>query len=312
MDLDRTPDRLRAWLDRFVGERHLGASPRRHATTADLVGETFVAAGLEVTEQPVQGPFGTGRNIIGRRPGVGRPGVAARTWIVGAHYDTIRGTPGADDNGVAVAALLEAAQWLGRQRTRDTIELVAWDFEELQTLTSGIALGSSAMAREAKRSGREIGGVFDLEMIGCCRAEAGSQRFPPGFGLLFPQITDWVRERDGRGDFLAVVTNPASSSLAEALAASAEIVRLPLIAIPVHGVARLIPDFYRSDHASFWRCGYPAVMVTDSADFRNEHYHRASDTLDTLDFDFAARVLATVLATVGRLAGDPDAPDRGP
>jgi Zn-dependent M28 family amino/carboxypeptidase len=294
------PERLRSSLDRFVGERHLRGSPRRHAAAGDLVGESFVTTGLEVSEQPVVGPHGTGCNLIGRLVGCGNP---KKIWVLGAHYDTVEGSPGADDNGVAVAALMEAARSLQGRNFRDTIELVAWDLEEFQGLQAGIALGSRVMAREARRNGQEIAGVLDLEMIGCCREEAGSQRFPAGFGALFPELARWIKERESRGDFLAVVSNSRSHPLAEAFAAAAEQTRLPLATVVVRGAARLIPAFYRSDHVAFWWRGIPALMLTDSADFRNEHYHRPTDTVDTLDFDFAARVLETAVETVGRLAG---------
>lgn len=159
------------------------------------------------------------------------------------------------------------------------------------------------MALDALRTGRQLLGVFDLEMIGCCRHEADSQDFPPGFRLLFPKIARWVCQRDRRGDFLAVVTNPRSNSLADALIDAGGLHALPVIAVPVRGAARLIPDFYRSDHYPFWRRGFPAVMATDSANFRNEHYHLPTDTVDTLDFDFASRVIATVLGALAFLAG---------
>jgi Zn-dependent M28 family amino/carboxypeptidase len=298
--IDVAPARLSERLGRIVGERNPRTSPGHHAAVADLVHQTFLAAGLEVSEQPVASPFGSGRNIIGRLAGCQHP---ERVWILGAHYDTVTGTPGADDNGVAVAGLLEAAELLAGYRCRDTIELVAWDLEEPQALHPVITRGSRTMAREIRAARQALQGVLVLEMIGCCRYEPGSQKFPPGFGLLFPGLKRWVAARQNRGDFLAVVGNPRSQPLVDAIGRAADRIGLPCAGIEVKGAARLIPDFYRSDHAPFWSRGYPAVMLTDTANFRSRHYHRRSDTADTLDLQFASRVMIAAIEALVMLAG---------
>lgn len=292
-------ERLRARLGRFIGERHLESSPSHHRATADYIAETLAAHGFELERQPVEGPFGTGYNIVGRRLGTRRP---ERTWMVGAHYDTVPGTPGADDNGSAVAGVLELAELLAEHRFEDTVELVAWDMEEVQTLRAGALLGSKRMARAAKRARRDIGGVIDLEMIGLCLTKPGTQSFPPGFERLFPETLKRVRARGMRGDFLAAIANGKSKALLTALEDAARQVGLPFERIEVVGFARLIPHFYRSDHAPFWKAGYPALMLTDTADFRSSYYHRPTDTMDTLDFDFIAKVVDTVAHALVRLA----------
>ena len=295
-----SPTELHAWLARIIGERHIKTSPEHHRATADLIGDTFQNDGFEVREQPVSGPDGLGCNVIGTRAGWKRP---ERSWIVGAHYDTVIGTPGADDNGIAVAGLLEASRLLSRFRFQETLQLVAWDLEELQGLLGGITLGSRTMAREAKCEGGQIAGVFDLEMIGRARREPRTQSFPIGFGALFPGFVRWAKERQLRGDFIAVVANPRSESIARALEDNARIVDLPIVSILVRGPARLLPDFYRSDHAPFWRHDYPAVMLTDTANFRSQDYHRPTDTIDKIDFDFAARVMEATIGAAVHLAG---------
>jgi hypothetical protein len=158
------------------------------------------------------------------------------------------------------------------------------------------------MARQARATGQALQGVLVLEMIGCCRHEPGSQKFPPGFGLLFPGLKRWVAARQNRGDFLAVVGNPRSEPLVDAVDSAAARIGLPCAGIQVRGAARLIPDFYRSDHAPFWSRGYPAVMLTDTANFRSRHYHRSSDTIETLDLEFAARVMAAAIEALVTLA----------
>src|SRR5687767_1513361 len=123
--------RLAGGLERIVGERHHRTSPERHAATAAWVAGSFAELGWAVREQAVPGPWGAGRNVIARREGLGDP---RRTWVLGAHYDTVQGSPGADDNGIAVSALVEAARLLADVSFHDTVELVAWDMEELQDL----------------------------------------------------------------------------------------------------------------------------------------------------------------------------------
>ncbi len=295
-----SPARLADWLAQIVGERNLRTSPAHHQASANLIRDTFAAAGFVVREQEVRGPFGQGRNIIAHREGHEHP---ERLWILGAHYDTVRGSPGADDNGVAVAGLLEAAGVLAGHRFRDSVELVAWDLEEPQPPIPLITLGSRVMAQRARAGGQLIAGVVVLEMIGYCCSEPGSQNFPTGFGLLFPNLKRWVDERDRRGDFLVVTSNRRSRHLCTAIEAAGDKFGLPLTRVQVAGLARLIPDFYRSDHAPFWNRGYPAVMLTDTADFRNPHYHQPSDTPATIDFGFASQVMNTAVSAFIELAG---------
>ncbi len=293
------PDRLREHLEKFVGERHIRTSPGHHAATAAYIEERLGAAGFEVRREPVLGPYGRGANIVATRSGERRPG---RTWILGAHYDTVVGSPGADDNGIAVAAVLEAAALLSECRFEESVELVAWDLEEWQSLRAGSRLGSRAMAQAARRDGRDIGGVLALEMIGLCRRQPQSQRFPRGFSLVFPDAMRWVEARGRRGDFIASVGRPDAVHLQDAIARAAREVNLPFVPVEVSGVARLIPDFYRSDHAPFWSQGYPAVMITDTANFRNGHYHQPEDTPETLDYDFAAAVAGAAIRALMELA----------
>jgi Zn-dependent M28 family amino/carboxypeptidase len=213
------------------------------------------------------------------------------------------GTPGADDNGIAVAGLLEAAALLREQDFRDSVELVAWDMEEWQTLRTGSRLGSKEMARQLREGRRTIAGVFALEMIGLCRRDPASQSFPPGFGLLYPETVREVEGREMRGDFIAAVGNRGASVMLRILERAARKASLPCVTVSVAGAARLIPHFYRSDHASFWAEGVPAVMLTDTAEFRSGHYHRPSDTVETIDFDFASRVVVAVVDALVELAG---------
>ncbi len=264
-----------------------------------MCGAALAEAGLDVHEQIVAGPFGPGANVIGRIRG---SSASARTWVCGAHYDTVRGSPGADDNGVAVAAVLEIARSLGRTRPRDAIELVLWDMEELQTLRAGALLGSAAMARDMAGKRVDVAGVVDLEMIGCCRREPGSQTFPAGFRLLFPDASRRVAAAGARGDFLALVHDRRAAVWAPVVEKSLQDNGIDAVLLEVHGARKLAHALYRSDHAPFWAHGFAAAMLTDTANFRNAHYHGPGDVAATVDLDFAARTTSAVVAALAELA----------
>ena len=134
-----------------------------------------------------------------------------------------------------------------------------------------------------------------LECVGFARSEAGTQQAPPGVPIAVPT----------QGDFLAIVGNEASRSLVAQLEQDAkrQVVGLNTLSLLVPGRGEAMPHTRRSDHASFWDAGYPAVMLTDTANFRNPHYHRETDSLDTLNLDFLSNVAATVTATATQFAG---------
>ncbi len=272
--------RLRRHLEALVGPR----DPFEHLVALDAaaayIGRSFRGDGLRVREDLFQVDGQTFRNVMGTHPGVKTP---EEQVLVAAHYDTKAGTPGADDNASAVAAMLEAARSLAGQRHERTLRFVAFTLEEY-----GYG-GSRRFVREAKRTGQSILGVLDLEMVGFT---APTQRLPPG-----------IRARS-TGDFIGVVGNRKSRRLVETFVkASREAVpELPVETMIVAWNGRLLPIVRLSDHAPFWDAGYPAVMVTDTAFLRNPHYHQASDTLDTLDLPFLARVTRAIAATAARLA----------
>jgi hypothetical protein len=205
--------------------------------------------------------------------------------IVGAHYDSRPETPGADDNASAVAALLELAAWLGPRLTGAAgwsarLQLAAYDQEE-----DGI-LGSLHHSRRPGGPGRAM---IALEMLGYTDPRPGGQRLPPQLVGLYPDV----------GDFIGVVGNQASAALVEAVGQSLRRVEgLPVATLAVPGNGAALPDSRRSDHAAFWDRGWPALMITDTSFFRNPHYHRPTDTPDTLDYRFLARVTAGVCLAV--------------
>jgi Zn-dependent M28 family amino/carboxypeptidase len=193
--------------------------------------------------------------------------------LIAAHYDSVPDTPGADDNASALAALLLAARAIGPDRG---VGFIAFDGEE-----SGF-VGSRHFV--ARRKDTAPGVVHVLEMIGYASAAPGSQRNPIP-SLDAPSI----------GNFLAVVANDSSNVSLRRVLAVANAHPLPVLGlalpnVPLDQIGRLSGHLLRSDHAPFWRAGQPALMWTDTAEFRNPHYHKPSDTPETLDYEFLAGV----------------------
>jgi len=200
--------------------------------------------------------------------------------ILAAHYDTVEGSPGADDNASAVAVLLETARRLrGVDRMRE-IHCIGFCLEE-----EGF-LGSLAYAAELKATKRNIAGALVLECVGYASSEDGSQTVPPGTPIAVPTI----------GNFLAVVGNAASAALTASVEQAAK-PHVPIVPLVVPGNGELLPDTRRSDHAAFWHYGFPAVMLTDTANFRNPNYHRSTDTIETLNLRFLEQVTDAVTAS---------------
>ncbi len=220
------------------------------------------------------------RNIVGTHAGAMAP---REQVLVVAHYDTKPGTPGADDNASAVAAMIEIARMLCPMRFQRTLQFVGFALEEYGYQ------GSRRFAHRARRGQRDILGVLDLEMVGFTSPR---QRLPAG-----------IRARP-TGDFIGVVGNRRSRVLVEAFVGAARraVPSLPVESMVVTWNGYLFPIVRLSDHASFWDVGMPAIMITDTAFLRNPHYHLPSDTLETLDLSFLARVVAATAATAAELA----------
>ncbi|MEM0980610.1 MAG: M20/M25/M40 family metallo-hydrolase, partial [Cyanobacteria bacterium P01_H01_bin.58] len=213
----------------------------------------------------------------------------ARKWppiLVGAHYDTVPGTPGADDNASGLAVLLELARHAVAHPPRRPVWFVAFDMEEYGLL------GSQAYAAELKSVGQPLRLMLSLEMLGYCDRTPHSQRYPsPLLRPFYPNT----------GNFVALIGN---------LAAIPDLIWLKRCLqqagaqgqwLPVPQQGKLIPAVRRSDHAPFWDQGYRAVMVTDTAFLRNPHYHKASDTLATLDLTFMAQACLGLMQALERL-----------
>ena len=277
----------RARLKRHVQFLANQNPPRRHdqpASTllsAEYIAEHMRRAGLAVHFQEFLVEGRMHRNVIGRHGGQDGP-----VLVVGAHYDSCSDTPGADDNASGVAGLLELARRVGSSRLRQDIEFVAFALEEPPYFDTP-HMGSVAHARSLKESGRQVRGMIGLEMIGYFSDRPDSQRYPiAGMSKTYPTTAD----------FIAVVSRPEDQEWMTTFAASmsgATPLGVQSLAAPsvVTGV-----DF--SDHRSYWAQGFPALMITDTAFFRNPHYHEATDTPETLDYMRMAQVVDGVLAAL--------------
>jgi Zn-dependent M28 family amino/carboxypeptidase len=224
----------------------------------------------------------------------------------------VPGSPGADDNASAVAALLELARLLPSLGLGDRVRLVVFDEEE-----SGLH-GSRALAGQLRDD--PPAAVVVLESVGYFSREAGTQRLPAGASLLFPEQYRRLRRRGWRGDFTLLAYRRSADRpvrlLAECLAhlrgPHAVLLARDPLDLPVAGplLARYVPlvrHFARSDHRPFWDVGVPAVQVTDTAEFRNPHYHRPTDTPGTLDYGWIADIVAATAVTLAELDRDRDA-----
>lgn len=210
-----------------------------------------------------------------------------KVLVLGAHYDTVPGTPGADDNASGVAALLQLARHFSGKPLPITLRFVAFSNEETYSYPT---MGSYAYAESCRKNNDEIVGMFSLEMLGSFSDEEGTQKYPFPFNIFYPS----------KGNFIAFVGNTASRSFLHKSIASFR----RLCKFPSHGCAApdWVSDASRSDHLSFWKFQYPAVMLTDTSNFRYCHYHGAGDTIDKLDFDRMARVVAGISCMVTDLA----------
>lgn len=258
----------------------------------DRCAEVFLEAGLEVVRQPFPGG---GVNVIGRLPGLERP---AEQILIGAHYDSHWACNGADDNASGVAGVFEAARVLSGHRFARTLVFACFDVEEVNLQ------GSTDYARRAQAQGDDIRGVLVFEMIGYRDETPNSQRVPELLRLAFPDLAAQIDARMNAGDFLLYASDE-DSALLEHLQAAAETLELPLIGVQLDANLRAgITAFRRSDHAPFWDAGYPGIMLTDTAEYRNPRYHctLGEDDIGAIDMDFAVQVTAAGVGAVAAAA----------
>ncbi|MGW1209903.1 M28 family peptidase [Streptomyces sp. NPDC002499] len=306
----------------------LSAHPRSRRRAPDLmmraesyVSEELASAGWQVERQPFEMRWRLGAtdqqghralalkprlhrrlqgaNLIASLPGADNAG----TVLIGAHLDSVEGSPGADDNASGVAAVLEIARLLARLPVAPSVTLAVFDMEELGLI------GAQHAARQLTARQRVLG-MICLESVGYFVDGPDTQHLPAGFATAFPEAAAATKARDSRGDFALVVHRRTSVAAARSWerAAAATSAALPSILLRdprpdgLLGmlIGLVIPPanhLGRSDHAPFWNRRVPAVMLTDTANFRNPNYHRPTDVPDTLDFRRLAAVTAATATT---------------
>ncbi len=270
-----------------IGERHIWR-PQALDAAAEYILAELGRSGYAVSEQTYTVDAVRCRNLIAELRGTSQ---ADEILVVGAHYDTVPGTPGANDNGSGLAVMLETARTLAGTRPARTLRFVAFVNEEPPFFKTG-RMGSRIYTAGLRREGARVVGMFSLETVGHYDSRPDSQSFPlPLLRLFYPS----------RGEFIAFVGNFASRPF---LARSLDLFRRQA-KLPSEGIAApgWVTGVDWSDHWSFWQAGYPAVMVTDTALFRYAHYHERGDTPEKLDYDAMTRLAGGFAAMLTKLAG---------
>jgi hypothetical protein len=283
---ERLRDELRSHVEKLgseIGERNLSRYPQLMAA-ADYIEGEFAGWKVRRDTYDVQGKACS--NIEAEKPGR-----VSGIILVGAHYDSVFGSPGANDNGSGVAALLALAHRLSNLPNEKTLRLVAFVNEEPGYFQTG-GMGSYVYAGRCRQRNDPIEAMISLETIGYFSNEAGSQHYPAaGLGLIYPRV----------GNFIGFVSDLSSRDLLrEALDSFRAHARIQSegAALPA-----FVPGIGWSDQWSFWQHGYPGIMITDTAPFRYPYYHTSMDTPDKIDYDSMARVVSGIEQMIIDLVG---------
>jgi len=268
-------------LRRLEGERHPFESPQRLEAAQDYVVSHWRDLGYDVLPQAFSYLGQRFVNLVATRT----PDATAPRLIIGAHLDTVPGTPGADDNASGLAALLEVSRVLAAHPTTLNCEFVAFTLEEFGML------GSQHYAQTLHNAKVPLAGMLSLEMVGFTESQ-GLQRYPWFLRGRYPAT----------GNYLGLAANTRSRALLNTVARAMRTVpNLPVETMMVPANGWVFPECRLSDHSPFWDRGYPALLVTDTSFFRNPHYHQPSDTVETLDLDFLTKVTQGLVATIEHL-----------
>jgi hypothetical protein len=256
--------------------------PKLEQAAQYIKGE-FQKAGLDVKEDPFQWEGKSFKNIVAEKKGMTFPD---RVYILGAHYDTVSGSLGADDNASGVAVLLEVGRNIQTIPLECTVRLVAFCLEEYNFV------GSTHYIDNLRKKEEKILGMISLEMVGFTGLK---QDYPPYINpKYYPNV----------GDFIAIIGNERSKELLEKVRGSFKdhMSQLPLEFLLVPGNGEGMEEVRLSDHSTFWDQGFPALMITDTAFLRNPNYHLPSDRMETLDLEFMKKVAIGIYYSIIELA----------
>jgi Zn-dependent M28 family amino/carboxypeptidase len=291
VDLVELRKRLFAHVDMLAGV--IGPRPPQKPealnAAAAYIRKEFNQLGYAVSEEPYDAAGARVSNLTVERQGSKRPDEIV---VVGAHYDTLAETPGADDNASAVAMLIEVMRLLKDRDARRTLRFIAFTCEEAPYFNMGL-MGSQHHARGCRSRGENVVAMLALEMVGFYSDAPGSQSLPPGI----PKAARWLFPK--RANFLAAVSNERSWRLLWPFRRGfKKVSRFPLFTV---ALPEKIQEIRRSDNSSFWDQRYPALMITDTSFLRNKNYHEPTDTTDTLDYVRMADATVGVAGGIARL-----------
>lgn len=283
--------RLRTHVDAIASEEHNTATPHALEQAAVYIEGVLGSEGYRIRRQEYEAGGHKVRNIEVSVANVAAGAKPARIFIIGAHYDSAPGAPGANDNGSGTAAVLELARLLKSMRPSQGTEVKFVFFvNEEPPWFRGEEMGSVRHARQLHEDGHKVEGALILETIGYYSQARHSQQLPPGLEKRYPDT----------GNFIAFVGTLESSRLVQDALSAFQAAS----SFPARGLAApaYVQGVTLSDHSSYNRFGYPAIMITDTAFMRYPYYHTAEDTPDKLDYDSVARVVSGLARTIKALA----------
>jgi Zn-dependent M28 family amino/carboxypeptidase len=272
------------YLSEDIGQRSY-LDIKKLNRVADYIEEKFRSYGCAVRRQAFTYNGKTYYNLIAEVKGTGisKDGIL----VIGAHYDTVIGTPGADDNASGVAVLLEISRLTALNPIQRTVHFVAFGLEEPPVFRTK-KMGSYIYAKSLKDEGIKVYGMISLEMVGYYCDLKDCQSYPfPGFKWFYPD----------RGDFIAFVGNIASRSFTKRIKNSFK--SASSLSVESLNTISFVPGVDFSDHLNFWKFGYPAFMITDTAFYRNPNYHGLGDTAETIDYKRMAELVIGLYRTLG-------------
>lgn len=293
INIQQTSERLEVHLralTRSIGERSVHY-PENLAKTAEYLKSFYEDIGLAAHTEPYEYADYKVANVVAQISSGPNP---SRRYLLGAHYDSVSGTVGADDNASAIAVQLETARGLKALAERGNLDLtvtfVSFALEEPPAYGTRY-MGSRVYAKKARREQTKIDGMICLEMVGYACHQNGCQNYPFPLGFFgYPK----------EGNYIGIVGNFKSGEFTKSLfTAFRKNPELPVVKLNIPFNGRILPAVRLSDHASFWDEGFKAVMITDTAFFRNPHYHRHSDTMEKLDYRFMAELVESLLFFFG-------------
>ena len=270
-------------LQQIIRERDPYLASEGHFYVREYIRQQLQQWGTVITDE-FQLRGRNHQNLILNLPALPTSNQAA-SLLIGAHYDAGPGCPGADDNGTGIAVLLELARSIAEHPLKYPVQCVAFDLEEYGFV------GSQHYAQRLKEQNQPIRLMLSLEMLGYCNSNPNSQIYPPGLKYFYPNS----------GDYIALIGNLKTIPDLINISRGIRQTKTPCEWLPVPNRGMMVPDTRRSDHVPFWDLGYSAIMVTDTANLRNPHYHKSTDTLETLDLDFLTGVCQGLIAGLRRV-----------